>query len=100
YRILKKGGHFSISDVVIQGELPSKIKEDAEMYAGCVAGAIDKNEYLNIIKKTGFKNVTIQKEKEIILPDDILSKYLSQEEIEAFKNSETGSYSITVYADK
>ncbi|MEX2604406.1 MAG: arsenite methyltransferase, partial [Gracilimonas sp.] len=100
YRILKKGGHFSISDVVIHGNLPDEIKEDAEMYAGCVAGAIDKDDYLGIVEKAGFKNITVQKLKEITLPDEILSNYLSKDGISKFRNSDTGIYSITVFAEK
>ena len=99
-RILKPGGHFSISDVVISGDLPNAIKDDAEMYAGCVAGAIDKEEYLEIVKNTGFKNITVQKQKEIQLPDEMLLNYLSKDELQAFRNSDTGIYSITVYAEK
>ncbi|HWK05123.1 MAG TPA: arsenite methyltransferase [Puia sp.] len=100
YRVLKPGGHFSISDIVLAGTLPKKIQEAAEMYAGCVAGAIQKEAYLELIDVTGFKNVIIQKEKAIIIPDDILSAYLSSEEITIFKQSGTGIYSITVYAEK
>jgi arsenite methyltransferase len=100
YRVLKPGGHFSISDIVLEGELPAKLREAAEMYAGCVSGAIQKNVYLELIQATGFKNVTIQKEKSILLPDDILSNYFSAEEIQSFRNSDAGIYSITVYAEK
>ena len=100
FRVLKPGGHFSISDIVLVGTLPKKIREAAEMYAGCVAGAIQKQAYLELIDVTGFKNVTLQKEKPIIVPDDILGAYLSPEEIAAFKQSGTGIYSITVYAEK
>jgi len=99
-RVLKSNGHFSISDVVLVGELPNNLKKAAEMYAGCVSGAIQKDDYLNIIKETGFESITIQKEKKITVPDDILSTYLSAEEIAAFKNSGTGIYSITVFARK
>ncbi len=100
YRILKPGGHFSISDVVISGDLPDAIKEDAEMYAGCVAGAINKMEYLEIVKNAGFKNISVQKLKEIQLPDEMLLSYLSKNELAAFRTSDTGIYSITLYADK
>ncbi|WP_271392563.1 arsenite methyltransferase [Aequorivita sinensis] len=100
YRVLKPGGHFSISDVVLVGNLPDALKEDAEMYAGCVAGAIQKQEYLQFIQDAGFVNVQIQKEKPIVIPDDILEKYLSTEEVNAFNNSDTGIFSITVYAEK
>lgn len=100
YRILKPGGHFSISDIVLVGELPDKIKNAAEMYAGCVASAIQKEDYLKIIKDAGFSNLMLQKEKAIIIPDDILKNYLNENEIERYKNSESRIYSITVYAEK
>lgn len=100
FRILKPGGHFSISDVVLIGNLPEGIKSDAVMYAGCVSGAIAKDEYLNIIRSVGFKGVMVQKEKEIKLPDDILRKYLSEEELTSYKSSGAGIFSITVYAEK
>jgi SAM-dependent methyltransferase len=99
FRILKPGGHFSISDIVLVGELPVKIKSAAEMYAGCVSGAIQKEEYLHLIEDTGFMNVTIQKEKKIVIPDDVLKNYLSDEEINLFKMSGAGIYSVTVYAE-
>ncbi|HEY4965692.1 MAG TPA: arsenite methyltransferase [Puia sp.] len=100
HRVLKPGGHFSISDIVLQGVLPGSIREAAEMYAGCVAGAIQKQAYLELMDINGFKNIIIQKEKLIIIPDDILSSYLTTEETKDFKNSGTGIYSITVYAEK
>ncbi|MHA8087358.1 arsenite methyltransferase [Aquirufa sp. Wall-65K1] len=100
YRVLKPGGHFSISDVVLVGELPSGLQKDAEMYAGCVAGAIQKDEYMQLIQHTGFTNVQIQKEKPIIIPNDILSHYLSAQEIEEFNSGKTGIFSISVFAQK
>jgi len=99
-RVLKPGGHFSISDIVLSGSLPASIQQAAELYAGCVAGAIQKNEYLDLIDHHGFVNVKVQKEKVISVPDEILLNYISEEEITAFKNSGTGIYSITVYAEK
>ena len=99
-RVLKPGGHFSISDIVLVGELPANIKNAAEMYAGCVAGAIQKNDYLQLIEANGFKNIIMQKEKEITIPDDILSNYLSEDQLASFKRSGTGIFSITVYAEK
>lgn len=99
-RVLKPGGHFSISDIVLEGELPDALKEDAEMYAGCVAGAIQKETYLGYIKEAGFENITIQKEKPIEIPEDILSQYLNDEEITEFNSGGTGIYSITVFAQK
>jgi ubiquinone/menaquinone biosynthesis C-methylase UbiE len=100
YRVLKPGGHFSISDIVLEGQLPKEIREATEMYAGCVAGAIQKQVYLELIGANDFKNITVQKDKAIIIPDDILSQYLSVEQLTAFKQSGTGIRSITVYAEK
>ena len=100
HRILKSGGHFSISDVVLRGELPDGLKNDAEMYAGCVAGALQQEEYLDIIKKAGFQNIVVQKEKEVNLPEELLSNYLSEKGMATYKSSEIGIFSITVYAEK
>ena len=100
FRVLKPGGHFSISDIVLVGELPSALREDAEMYAGCVAGAIQKKEYLDQIEKAGFKNILIQKIKPIAIPADILAKYLSGDEVSAFNIGKTGIFSISVYGEK
>lgn len=100
FRVLKPGGHFSISDVVLVGNLPENIRNQAEMYAGCVAGASQKDDYLSMITEAGFTNVTIQKEKPIIIPDDILKQYLTAAEINLFKSGLSGIFSITVYAEK
>jgi len=100
HRILKPGAHFCVSDIVLKGELPSGLKKSAEMYAGCVAGALQQDEYLGIIKRTGFVNVEIKKTKVIELPDDVLKEYLSNSEIENFKKNNVGIFSITVVAYK
>ncbi len=100
FRVLKPGGHFSISDVVLVGKLPDALRKDAEMYAGCVSGAIQKEEYLELINANGFSNITLQKEKPINIPDDILRNYLNEEELINFKSGKTGIFSITVYAEK
>lgn len=100
FRVLKPGGHFSISDIVLEGELPAKWREVAELYAGCVSGAVQKQVYLEMIKDSGFKNITLQKDKAIHIPDNILANYLSAEEIAAYKKGNTRITSITVYAEK
>lgn len=99
-RVLKPGGHFSISDIVLVGQLPEKLKNAAEMYAGCVAGAIQRDEYLSLIQESGFSNITIQKEKEIVIPQDILKNYLNDAELQSLNASEVGIFSITVFAEK
>ncbi len=100
YRVLKPEGHFCVSDVVIKGELPEKLQKDAEMYAGCVAGASNINDYLQIIHNQGFKDIVIHKEKVISIPVNVLENYLSKEEIVSFTTGETGIISITVSAKK
>ncbi len=100
FRVLKNGAHFTISDIVLEGELPSGILKAAEMYAGCVSGAIQKNEYLSIISNLGFTGVHIPKEREIMLPDELLSAYISADEIATFRASGARLLSITVIGEK
>lgn len=95
-RVLKEGGHFCVSDVVINGQLPEKLRKDAEMYAGCVAGAIEKEKYRGIIEMQGFTNITVHKLRAIPIPTKVLENYLSKEEITEFQNSDLGLFSITV----
>jgi len=100
FRILKPGGHLSVSDVVLRGALHEKIQQAAEMYAGCVSGAIDINLYLAMMKDSGLVNIKVQKDKMITIPDETLLNYLDQDELQAFKESGSGIFSITVYAEK
>jgi arsenite methyltransferase len=100
FRILKPGAHLSVSDVVLRGSLHEKIQQAAEMYAGCVSGAIDIDLYLKMMKKSGLVNIKVQKDKMITLPDETLLNYLDQNELHAFKKSGSGIFSITVYAEK
>ncbi|MDH3269297.1 MAG: arsenite methyltransferase [Ignavibacteria bacterium] len=100
YRILKPGAHFCVSDIVLKGELPAGLKKSAEMYAGCVAGALQQDEYLDIIKKTGFENIEIKRTKVIELPDNVLMEFLSDSDIEDFKKNNVGIFSITVVGYK
>lgn len=100
YRVLKPGGHFSISDIVLIGALPAALRKSAEMYAGCVSGAIQKDVYMELIQHNGFKNINIQKEKVINIPTDILKEHLSEEELAQYQSKEAGIFSITVYAEK
>jgi arsenite methyltransferase len=100
YRILKSGGHFCVSDIVTSGELPKKIRDAAALYAGCVSGALKQEEYIGIIKQSGFKNVEIKNSRLSSLPDELLKEYLIEEEIKAFRESGSGLYSITVVGYK
>jgi len=100
HRILKPGAHFCVSDIVLKGELPAGLKKSAEMYAGCVAGALQQDEYLGTIKETGFIKTEIKKTKVIELPDDVLKDYLTSSEIEKFRDNKIGIFSITVVGYK
>lgn len=100
FRILKSGGHFSISDIVLRDELPPALKNAAVLYAGCVAGAQQMDEYLATIKEAGFVNITIQKEREINIPNELLLQFITLDQLRELKKQNVGIYSITVYADK
>jgi len=100
YRVLKPEGHFCVSDVVIKGVLPEKLQKDAVMYVGCVSGASNVDNYLEIIHNQGFKDIVIHKEKVISIPVNVLENYLTKEEIESFTKVDTGIISITVSAKK
>lgn len=95
-RVLKPGGHFCVSDVVVKGELPEALRKDAEMYVGCVAGAVSMDRYIDIINNEGFEAITVHKLKAITIPVEVLSNYLSELEMEDFKKGETGVFSLTV----
>lgn len=100
YRVLKEGAHFCISDIVLVGDLPEGLRKSAEMYAGCVSGALQESEYLGIIDEIGFKNIEIKSRKTIELPDELLKEYLNETEIEKFRKNKTGIFSITVVGQK
>ncbi|MBN2805869.1 MAG: arsenite methyltransferase [Prolixibacteraceae bacterium] len=96
FRVLKPGGHFCISDVVIKGTLPEKLQKDAEMYVGCVAGAMLRDDYLELIRKTGFENIVEHQLRETPVPLELLAGYLSPEEMKAYQNGFNGIFSLTV----
>ncbi len=100
FRVLRPGGHFSISDIVLRGILPPRLQEAAALYAGCVAGASQREEYLSIIRNAGFKNVVVARERLTELPDELYLQYLTPEELQEFKNTGAGIFSITVVGEK
>lgn len=99
WRILKPGGHFSISDIVIEGELPEAVRRSAEAYVGCVAGAMSKTDYLGIIEQAGFA-ANIAKQKRLSIPDELLQEIMSAEEVREFQESNNQLVSVTVYGEK
>lgn len=100
FRVLKPGGHFSISDIVLTGDLPPAVANAATLIAGCVSGAMVQEEYLGAIEEAGFQTVSVKRERTINLPDELLSEYLSGEEIGRLKASGTTIKSITVYGTR
>lgn len=99
-RILKPGGHFCVSDIVLRGELPVELKKSAAAYAGCVSGALQQEEYIEIIKSAEFENIVVENSREIMLPDELLEEYLSTEELNSFNKRSLGIFSITVVGSK
>lgn len=87
-RVLSPGGHFCVSDVVSRGELPEAVRASAELYAGCVAGAIDQADYLRLLTEAGFENVEVVVERPIALPEGMLPD-----------DAEVPLYSVTVRGD-
>ena len=96
HRILRPGGHFCISDIVLKGDLPEKLRGVAEMYAGCVSGALQHDEYLGIIRETGFADIRVLESRRIQLPDSALREHLDQVEIARIRRSGFEVLSITV----
>ncbi|MDD3431228.1 MAG: arsenite methyltransferase [Bacteroidales bacterium] len=96
WRVLKSGGHFCVSDVVIKGRLPQSIRNAAEMYVGCVSGALSMEVYLDLIHKQGFREINVYKQREIPIPGEVLNKYLNGQETEQYKENDYGIFSITV----
>jgi len=100
FRIMKSGGHFSISDIVLKGELTDELRKEAALYAGCISGAVQKEEYLQIIRDTGFIKITVKKERKIDILNYILAKFLTIDQLSEYDKSHVGIFSITVNAEK
>ena len=96
YRVLKEGGHFCISDVVLNGVFPKEFTDNASMYAGCIASAIQKDDYLGEIEKANFTDIKIERTKTVVIPEDVLQEHLDESTIEKYKKGNVGIYSITV----
>lgn len=100
FRVLKPGGHFCISDIVSSQKLPEWLKGIADAYAGCVAGAIPKDDYLHVIKETGFNQVTVAGEKRIQVPAELIASSLISEQREQAIFDDLHVMSVTVTAVK
>jgi len=60
FRVLKPGGRFAVSDVVVRGEVPAAVKTNMELWIGCVAGALEEQEFLDLLRDVGFENPSIE----------------------------------------
>ena len=100
YRVLRPGGRFAVSDIVLQGTLSEPLRAAAALYAGCVSGALQRDDYLERIAKAGFTGLRLAKEKRIDLPDALLLQHLDEAEVEAFRRSGASIYSITLCGEK
>jgi SAM-dependent methyltransferase len=98
-RVLRPGGHFCVSDIVVRGVLPDAVRRSAEMYAGCVGGAIEEDEYLAMLRDAGFEHVEILRRKTIEVPDEALLKRASADEVQAFRDG-GAIESITVRGER
>jgi SAM-dependent methyltransferase len=100
YRILKPGGHFSVSDTVTSGPFPERIKAVAELYTGCISGAVEREAYLDCIRRAGFRNIRVMEQRSIPVPVTLLTKYLSGDESNEYLNNNVALLSVTVYGEK
>jgi SAM-dependent methyltransferase len=100
FRVLKLGGHFSISDIVVEGELPAELRQSLEAYTGCIGGALSKTEYLSLIQQAGFTKVHVAKEKAVAVPDELAVDVLGAAGAAQARASNARLLSVTVYGEK
>jgi len=98
--VLKPGGHFCVSDIVLKGELPDDMREAAALYAGCVSGALQKEDYIQIVRDSGYSKVEIKDERVNDVPDEYLLQHVSKEALKLYQDSGAGIFSITVVGTK
>lgn len=100
FRILRPGGHFSISDIVMEGSMPENLLAHALLYSGCVSGAVPRHNYLANIQAAGFEHVQILREKPIDIPDQWLKEHLTSDEYRQYRDANFSLYSVTVFGKK
>jgi len=100
YRVLKPGAHFCISDIVASQVLPDWTAQVAALYAGCISGAIPKDDYLKLIAEQGFETVEIKTSRRIEIPEEVVAEAASQAQIADAKVKDLHVLSITVTGKK
>lgn len=71
FRITRPGGRFCISDIVTEGRLPESVRSSIEAYVGCVAGALEREEYLKLLREAGFEDVKVRSENDVPIPREL-----------------------------
>ncbi len=99
-RVLRPGGRFHISDVVLEGTLPEGLAQAAALHVGCVAGAMQSDAYLQVIRGAGFPEVTVHSRKTISLPESLWKEHLEEKLHQDFLKSPVAVFSVTVGAIK
>jgi ubiquinone/menaquinone biosynthesis C-methylase UbiE len=100
FRVLRPG-RISASRISLRPEsFPSRFRQAAALYVGCIAGALPRGHYLRVIKEAGFENAEVAETKPIELPDDVLYRHIDKSQIAAFRGSGVSLQSITVRARK
>ena len=89
------GGHFCVSDVVTRTDLPEALLREASLYAGCITGAIDQDQYVAWLEEVGFTNVRIVAERAIELPASVAGAYPALQ-----ASATTPVWSVTVFGEK
>lgn len=100
YRIMKHHEQLQINDIVIKGDMPPAMAEDAGMFMGYPGGILKLDDYLEGLENAGFEEVTLRDEMKLELPDAMLHYYLPPEEAQLYREGEPGIYSIVVSAAK
>jgi len=100
FRVLKPGGHFCISDIVSSQALPHWVAGIAEAYAGCVSGAMVKADYLQVIRNSGFSDVTVASERRIEVPAELMEQTLTADQRNDAVQRDLHVMSVTVTAIK
>lgn len=99
-RVLRPGGRLALADVVSERTLPEAVREAAEDYAGCITGALTKDDYLALVQEVGFADVQVVEQRPLELPDDVLCPHLSDEDLASFRSSGAALLSVTVLGRK
>jgi ubiquinone/menaquinone biosynthesis C-methylase UbiE len=102
YRIVDHGGYVCVSDFVVINDIPEGLKQEASALAGCIGGAEKVKDFMDYFKKTGFEKGGIVEVDKVQLPQDMLEKYLSTEEVALYNDidSDYGIFSIVLVVEK